>query len=430
MGFGDKCCVGGCNNDRRYHVVICSNHFRDGKPSVSNPIPTPFLTPFEHSNSKSPKRRRQLEYQKETATPAVTKSVVHAGPSEVTPVDNSGIPASDELMKSGDDSSGLTLCTACAQITRDADVRLYTGMQNRDAFRTLFEYLLPKAKNMNYWKEDKQTEAEKPKRYSDMTMDESPNVRKPGPQRKLKLEQELLLIMLRLHLALSVGDLAFRFAISDTFVSSIFISWVKLMKCELSWLIKWPSKEQTKKVLPKCFEKYYSKVRCIIDCSEVFIETPSSLELQAICWSDYKHHCTFKFLIGITSNGLISFVSDCYGGRASDKFIVMDSRFMNHLEPFDQVMADRGFKIRDDLAMYQANLAIPPSTVGKFQMPSQDVLETSRLANVRIYVEQAIGRVKHFKILSHIMPMSCLPLCDDILITCCSLCNLLPPQCE
>ena len=181
----------------------------------------------------------------------------------MTPVDNSGIPASDELMKSGDDSSGLTLCTACAQITRDADVRLYTGMQNTDAFRTLFEYLLPKAKNMNYWKEDKQTEAEKPKRYSDMTMDEFPNVRKPGPQRKLKLEQELLLIMMRLHLALSVGDLAFRFAISDTFVSSILISWVKLMKCELSWLIKWPSKEQTKKVLPKCFEKYYSKVRCI-----------------------------------------------------------------------------------------------------------------------------------------------------------------------
>ena len=117
---------------------------------------------------------------------------------------------------------GFTLSTACAQITRDADVRLYTGMQNRDAFRTLFEYLLPKAKNMNYWKEDKQTEAEKPKRYSDMTMDESPNVRKPGPQRKLKLEQELLLIMMRLRLALSVGDLAFRFAISDTLVSSIF----------------------------------------------------------------------------------------------------------------------------------------------------------------------------------------------------------------
>ena len=61
-------------------------------------------------------------------------------------------------------------------------------------------------------------------------------------------------------------------------------------------------------------------------------------------------------------------------------------------------MADRSFKIQDDLAMYQATLAIPPSPVGNFQIPSQDVAETSRIANVRIYVEQAIGRPKHFKI--------------------------------
>lgn len=53
-------------------------------------------------------------------------------------------------MKSGDDSPGLKLCTASAQITRDADVRLYTGMQNTDAFRTLFEYLLPPPKIQNY----------------------------------------------------------------------------------------------------------------------------------------------------------------------------------------------------------------------------------------------------------------------------------------
>ena len=124
------------------------------------------------------------------------------------------------------------------------------------------------------------------------------------------------------------------------------------MSAELSWLIQWPSRNEIRKTLPTCFQKNYSKVRCIIDCSEVFIEPPSSLEVQAACWSDYKHHCTFKFLIGITPNGLISFISECYGGRASDKFIVTDSKFLRMLEPFDQVMADRGFKIRDDLAMY------------------------------------------------------------------------------
>ena len=181
------------------------------------------------------------------------------------------------------------------------------------------------------------------------------------------------------------------------------------MTCELLQLIKWPSKEQTKKTLPKCFKKYYSKVCRIIDCSEVLIETPS-LELQAICLSYYKHHCTLKFLIAITPNGLISFD----GSRASEKYIVMASRFMNRLEPYDDVIADRGFKVHHELVMYQATLAIPPSTVGNLQMATQDVSETSRIANVRIYVEQAIERLKHFKILSHIMPISCLPLYDDI----------------
>ena len=41
-----------------------------------------------------------------------------------------------------------------------------------------------------------------------------------------------------------------------------------------------------------------------------------------MCWSNYKSHSTVKFLVGITPNGAISYISDCYGGRATDKYIV------------------------------------------------------------------------------------------------------------
>ena len=44
--------------------------------------------------------------------------------------------------------------------------------------------------------------------------------------------------------------------------------------------------------------------------------------------------------------------------------------------------------------MIQAKLAIPQGTLGSLQMTSNDVTETSRIAKVRIYVEQAIGRLK------------------------------------
>ena len=202
------------------------------------------------------------------------------------------------------------------------------------------------------------------------------------------------------------------------------------MNRELSWLIIWPSRSQVKSVLPLCFQQTYPKVRVIIDCTEVFIETPSALDIQASTWSDYKHHCTVKFLVAITPNGAISYVSPCYGGRASDKFIVTDSGFLNLLEPYDQVLADRGFKIKSELLLHQATLCIPSSANAGIQMVSDAVRETSRVANVRIYVEQAIRRIKYFRILKNEMPISVLPVCDDIIRVCCALTNLLEPLCD
>ena len=236
-------------------------------------------------------------------------------------------------------------------------------------------------------------------------------------------------LKMKLRLALLTIDLGFRFHVSATTVSSIFITWIKLMSKELSVLIVWPSRQQLKKTLPSCFRKLYPKVRCIIDCFEWFTETPSGLDLAATLWSEYKHRYTFKVLVAITPNGAICYVSSCYGGRASDIFIVRNSGFLNMIEPYDEIMADRGFKIREDLMMHMATLCIPPSCASSMQMLPHDVRETSNIANVRIYVEQAIGRLKVFLFLKNELPISLLPLADDIVRVCSALCNLLLPLC-
>ncbi|KXJ11353.1 hypothetical protein AC249_AIPGENE26518 [Exaiptasia diaphana] len=337
---------------------------------------------------------------------------------EVTTTDNEGESDEDE------DDFDFNVPMRFEQITREADVKTFTGLPSTKAFKCIFEYLLPRAQYMQYWRGPKQTGKEAPKAPVVGTKG------RPGPGRKLDLQQEFLLTLMKLKLGLINEDLAFRFMVSSTTVSSVFITWVKLMSKELSVLIIWPSKQQVKSALPSCFKKLYPKVRCIIDCFECFTETPSGLSLAAALWSEYKHHYTCKVLVAITPTGAISYVSPSYGGRASDAHIVRNCGFLNLIEPYDEVMADRGFKIKEDLMMSMATLCIPPSCAASMQMLPSDVRKTSNIANVRIYVEQAIGRVKLFRILKHELPITLLPLVDDIVRVCCALCNLLPSLCE
>ena len=62
-------------------------------------------------------------------------------------------------------------------------------------------------------------------------------------------------------------------------------------------------------------------------------------------------------------------------------------------------------------------------------MSSGDLSETSKIANVRMYVGQAIERLKTFRFLQNEIQISCLPVCFDIVVICCSVCNLLDPLC-
>ena len=122
----------------------------------------------------------------------------------------------------------------------------------------------------------------------------------------------------------------------------------------------------------------------------MFLETPSSLEVQALVWSEYKHHCTFKFLVVITPNGTVFWVLPCYGRRTTDIYIVQDSAFLDILKPYDTVMADCGFKIKSDLIFHRCSLAIPPSASKGNQVTSSDIRVTSKVANVKIFFEKIL----------------------------------------
>lgn len=77
-------------------------------------------------------------------------------------------------------------------------------------------------------------------------------------------------------------------------------------------------------------------------------------------WSEYKNHNSFKVLIGVAPNGLVSFISRVWGGLASDRHIVQKDGhlfFLPLLENGDIILADKGFPIGDLLPGHIAQYA-------------------------------------------------------------------------
>ncbi len=94
----------------------------------------------------------------------------------------------------------------------------------------------------------------------------------------------------------------------------------------------WPSKATITKKRPSCFKKAYPITRVIIDFTELYIEKPSSVRSQAVTYSNYKHYSTAKGLVGITPAVEVSFVSDLFTGRTSDKEATSEAEYMPFLK--------------------------------------------------------------------------------------------------
>lgn len=255
-----------------------------------------------------------------------------------------------------------------------------------------------------------------------------------GPRSKLPKFNELLLVLMRLRFNFTLQDLAYRFSISLSTASRIFHKWLDVMDIRLKFLIRWPGRHELRQTMPATFKSNFgNKVAVIMDCFEVFIDRPSSLIARAMTWSTYKHHNTVKFLIGITPQGVISFISSAWCGRVSDKHLTEHSDFLKNLLPGDIVLADRGFDIADSVGYYGASLKLPAFTRGKNQLLATDVEETRKIANVRIHVERVIGLVRRkYTILQSTLPVELISAksgdsrapVDKIATVCCALTNL------
>lgn len=298
--------------------------------------------------------------------------------------------------------------------------KYYTGFPHYGTFEALFNYLEPKARDMKY-------------PYGERTVSHQHfvNIRrsakKPGKARSLELREEFFMTMVRLRLGIPSADMAIRFGISESTFSSIFTAWICLLSIELEAICKMPESIVDDTPQAECFSEF-NNVRIVLDCTELFAETPSALSAHKQFYSAYKHHSTVKFLVGMNAGGAITYISKMYGGRSSDKFITNESEdLLDSLHGGEKVMVDRGFTISSDLPP-GVELLIPSfKHKDKTQFSKEELRKNKKISEARVHIERAMRRIKQFLFLSKEMKLTQKDIYENIFKACGYLVNFQDP---
>ena len=289
----------------------------------------------------------------------------------------------------------------------------YTGMEQKDFFY-LFHLIKENVTDM-HWKKLNSVKNKKTPAHT---------------TRKLSQLHEYLMTLVYIRTGFDFSILADLFEVVKSVASSIIITWINVLYSVLKdWLI-WPTAAQVHASLPKDFPEQYSDTRTILECTEMFTVKPTNPSAQTATYSQYKHHSTLRVLVGITPAGLITFVSSVYGGNTSDRYTAA-AEFIHKVEPGDAIMVDKGLNIGDVVLQRGATLHILPCTrkeASKDSMLTQsEIANTQSIATVRICVEQAIERMKTFKLLGQTVHQRMWPLMNHIVVIVAVLCNMMPP---
>ena len=207
------------------------------------------------------------------------------------------------------------------------------------------------------------------------------------------------------------------------------ITWANYLYFSLGSIPTWPTQSDIQTTMLQCFKDTYPSTRTTIDCTELFVQVPSSLNAQFALYSFYKHHCIYKALVDISPSGSVTFVIALYPGNHSDREITQRSVLLNPLfwNKGDSIMADKGFTIEEDLKPLGVSLNIPSFLDGRDQLEEEEVIESQAIASVRIHVEHLMSRVKKVNMVQTEIPLSMHGSINQVWTVCCLLCNFMNP---
>ena len=409
------------------HTRICGNHFVGHRKSKAHPDPAVF--PLRDEKRYYPRKSRRPIIRSTSSSTPVQDNVPVADHSSSVPNANADVDFECELDVT--EQPEVSLQEEVERLKAENNLlrrsqfslerfkhdkrgfRYYTGLPNYAVFKVMYDTLFKPCLTKLFYYRTGESGVSAGRRVS-------------FHRRALDPELECFVFLSILRRGFQQLDLAYRLNVSQPSISRIFTTWLQLAHDQLVQVPIWLSQSSVRERMPEWFREHFPRTRVILDCTEFFIEMPSSFRAQSETYSSYKHHNTAKALIAIAPHGAIMFASPLYGGKQSDKAIVRHCGILDLLEPGDQVMADRGFEISSILPP-DVSLVIPSFMDGRPQLPYQEEKLSRQIASARIHVERAICRVKTFRILSHLFPLKMKASLDLIWQVCARLCNFLPP---
>ena len=294
--------------------------------------------------------------------------------------------------------------------------RYFTGLDPQQ-FEALFGFLGEAKYELKYWDGSSNGDETHSKRN--------------GVPRNVSVEQQLFITLLRLRRGFNVATISHIYGLSETVVRKIFVTWIQFLFHhfkEYKYLM-FPKRETLHQYLPNVF-KGFRRVRCSVDCTEFYCQTPSDYGQQGNMFSSYKHHNTMKCLIAVTPNGSACFVSDLFEGGIDDVSIFRECGILEHIEPFDTLLVDKGFTVQDLLLRKQASIYIPPFLGKRDHFTKEEEIMTKKIARARIHVERFNERLKKFRLIGKILPLTLIPMASQLVYVAACLVNFQPCLCK
>ena len=387
---------------------MCSCHFREGQKSNGPEIFERNAAKLFPSDKKTPKKRRKVAKENKSAEPTLQEIVnTHrAKQTDEKPLKEK-IPTAQVILqaeldsvkndlKQQERSTKYSKTHYSASNLNSEAIRMETGLPTREIFQIVFNYALRFKDSVTY--------------YAGWRVE------------SVTFEDQIFITLMKLRQNYTNLHLANLFSCSVGTISNIVTTFIHVLHAILfkDIMRDIPSRHKNSLCAPSSFAQYTS-CRIVIDCTDLEIATPKLMSLQNATYSSYRGMNSFKVIVGVAPNAVITYISNLYPGSISDKEIVRKSGLLNQMVTGDLILADKGFLIQD-IVPKGVSVNIPPFLEnGKFT-PSE-IKATKNIAKCRIHVERANARLKDFKILSFVPPyLRCHA--DKVLQLCAALVNL------